>query len=463
MNGLGGIPQDGDRKKYVCENTKESTYHIMKEREVEFQRRTNVFDQSDPARDAPVASSTRKATLADVIIPEQQLVLFNIAHKNQCPRNSRPAYRILGFFENKKTMKKHAEMILKATDDKSRCNMHMAEVGKKVVLCESLKRQTDQKYVSTKTKLISEKYLDDDQHRKKEFDANKANQRVGVAGQSILHRRHDKATARRRALEAYAQIQQHKVPEPLLKGPPQQTQTTLPMIQTAETTEEAKNEPDVVAVSHTVLGQTFAVMSCIPDNTPGAMKGRSLPEPIVIFWRAFGSEKEAMDWVLGVGSKAITHVDLDVVECYQWQFPEDVDREKIKEGFRTKELQNVMNQKKAGHEEVADFERWCDSEKIKPPTTEFVLNPDTKEATTVTATEHVAELTAYEKLLPTDKDFQPLRRRKIKADKTIKVSTSKRPAGIFETDSVPQNLLAPEKTTNDGKSKQKDGRRIRRR
>lgn len=458
MNGLGGIPQDGDRKKYVCENTKESTYHIMKEREVEFQRRTNVFDQSDPALDAPVASSTRKATLADVIIPEQQLVLFNIAHRNQCPKNSRPAYRILGFFENKRTMQKHAEMILNATDEKSRCNIHMAEVGKKVVLCESLKRQSDEKYIATKTKLITEKYLDDDQHRKKEFDANKANQRVGVAGQSILHRRHDKATARRRALEAFAQIQQHKVPEPLLKGPQQQSQT-LPLIKT----EEAKNEPDVVAVSHTVLGQTFAVMSCIPDNTSGAMKGRSLPEPIVIFWRAFGSEKEAIDWVLGVGSKAITHVDLDVVECYQWQFPEDVDREKIKEGFRTKELQNVMNQKKAGHEEVADFERWCDSEKIKPPTTEFVLNPDTKEATTVTATEHVAELTAYEKLLPTDKDFQPLRRRKIKADKTIKVSTSKRPAGIFETDSVPQNLLHQTSSNPPTKEKPKNERRNRRR
>ena len=62
------------------------------------------------------------------------------------------------------------------------------------------------------------------------------------------------------------------------------------------------------------------------------------------------------------------------MDCYEWLFPEDVDRDKIQEMYRHSEQNKVMLQRKAEADKVVDFEQWCKERKIEPPVVEVTTS-----------------------------------------------------------------------------------------
>lgn len=484
MSSLGSVDSIGSEKKEFKQ--KESTSKIIAERKEEFGRRLRVFESTkevpSPGQEpsfsgsggtdsssASSSASKSKRRYDSAHAPEQQVALINIAHVGQRPKNARPCYRFLGFFPNRDAALKHVKTTLKNIED---CAIHLVPAGKKTLLCENMKRQYHEQYVLTKIDIVTNKYQKERELRLQEFKKNKDSQNAGQSGLSHRHRRHDKESARRAALEAHFKKQAKKasIPKPTLDTVKEQiTQTTHteqssvsdsnllditdltepPQSLLADTKESKtptptstentnkrknkkkqrrpnqkppKNEASDLPATCVVRNQSVVVVSCIQDNTAAVMKGNARPEPIMIFWRAFATEDEATDYVQSMGSKLIRDVDLDVVDCYEWQFPEDTDQDKVREGFRSKELGNLMEQRKSGKDEVEEFERWCESEHLEVPKTEFIFNPDTGE-TSVIASDHMADLTAHERLTLDSSDTQVSHTR-IQADYTIRVVDS---------------------------------------
>lgn len=412
---MAGIPQDkGDVNKVMkqYESPDANGKDEMKARMDEIARREEAYSggQNASGPSAPNSSYTPKRRYTDVTSPEQQFALFNISHVAQNPKSKRPACRLLGMFRTKEAAAAHArEVVVSALPD---CALHVAEVGKKVVLCTSLENQRNSQYVFHKVKLITEREARLKDMHAEEFQKNREVKQKGATGLSMqAKKRRRKAAAARGREKAIEQAMRNASASGDNHG-------ARPEMREHRAVTSAVTEAKDVPAACTVRNQNVAVVTFIPDNTPSALSEKTKPEPLVIFWQAFASADDARDYIETVGKRSIRHVNLDVVEMYEWMFPEDLDAEKITEYYRNSELTNIMSQKKRNPDAVADFEAWCAEEKVEVPKTEFIVNPETGD-TTIESTGELASLDALEKTL--DGKESQIPRRRIQATDGIRV------------------------------------------
>lgn len=101
-------------------------------------------------------------------------------------------------------------------------------------------------------------------------------------------------------------------------------------------------------------GQKFLVVSFVPDAVGGKFK-----EPLFKIYGTFESEEDADTWVRHVLSEHVMDVDIDVVACGQWLFPQSARGSDIsKEVFRGGELNKIMQQHKSEPGRISSFEAW---------------------------------------------------------------------------------------------------------
>jgi hypothetical protein len=61
---------------------------------------------------------------------------------------------------------------------------------------------------------------------------------------------------------------------------------------------------------------------------------------------------------------------MDVVDMYEWLFPEDIDPDQMTEHYRHEELNLIMQERKNQKRELQKFERKLEHKNIKVPVTE---------------------------------------------------------------------------------------------
>lgn len=266
---------------------------------------------------------------------EQKWLLFNCAHLNQQPICAKPAVRILGLFRTQEEAVHHAKSC--GIVDSA---MYLAEAGKKVLIAQSLTRQQDPRYQEIKINELTRRYLQEREIFTSEFKQTKESKSFGKTGLS-----HDARAA--------------KVESAPLSVSERHVEVTR------------------ASSSAQVRGQECAVISVIRDNLPSTLRGETAPEPVVIVWRAFSSENDAVDFIRSSASQHVTTLNLDVVSMYEWLFPEHVDSDKIKEAYRDPEQDQIMNQRKASQRSVNLFENFCKQEGITMPVTEVSVDPTT--------------------------------------------------------------------------------------
>lgn len=347
---------------------------------------------------------------ADTVLDEtQQFGLLNIAYKQQRPKKERPAFRFLGFKETKADIIHHAKTQVHPVDP--HCALHLAEAGKVVLICTTLERQQDLKYISEKVQLLQDLHAQDTKRRDEEFQENIKNKSQGQTGTSInkqlenTKKKKGKGKGknkiknfniRQRALKA-SRVKPKKISNPLMKGKDFSAQIN-----------KALRVNDLPPTAE-MRKQKVVVITVIPDITLEVLKGNADPEPGIIFWRSFDTYDAAHEWTTTKGKKYIRNYPLDIVDCYEWIFPADVDIEKLNEGFRNPEQERIMNQRKKEKDKVSDFEEWCARENRPVPVTEVVAgqenNMDTKEQSS-TATEN--ERAKWD--LPTEEEMAEIRK-----------------------------------------------------
>jgi len=295
----------------------------------------------------------------------QKWVVVNFAHRNQRPKKDRPALRFLGAFETSVEADKYIEQ---ATPLLTGCNMWKLPLQGWMIVCKTMARQQDAMYTSSKIEMLKQLYMADKSKRNAEFSKNKEEKKQGEINESLekqsklaKEKHKKKVSSRLRALRACGKNGRK------VNG----------MRNSEDLNEVSSLGTNNVPASLIQRKQEYVVVSWMRDISRTHLNGSDDPEPCCIVWRLFATYDMARDWMMGIGSQYIRDFDLEVVDNYEWLFPEDVDRDKIQEQYRHAEQNKVMLQRKAEAEKVIDFEHWCEEKHIDVPVTDVYPDLET--------------------------------------------------------------------------------------
>ncbi len=294
--------------------------------------------------------------------PTQKVVVVNIAHRNQRPKKDRPALRLLGVFDSDRDAD---EYIREAAPLLVGCNMWKLPMMRWMILCKNTDRQQDGLYTMSKIETLKVLYQEDKAKREADFAHNRAARKQGDVNQSLekqkaaqREKHNKKSSSRLKALRQKARTAQQK------QG----------IHADAELNEVTTSGTNNVPASLIRRKQDYVVVSWMRDVSKSAVLGSDDPEPCCIVWRFFATYELACEWVKDVGSQYVRDFDLEVVDNYEWLFPEDVERDKITEMYRHAEQNAVMLQRKAEATKVLNFEQWCQEKKVEVPVTEVIAD-----------------------------------------------------------------------------------------
>jgi hypothetical protein len=283
----------------------------------------------------------------------EQYVVVNLAHRRQRPEKEMPALRVLGVFSS---LREAQDYIKTAAPLLLGCNLWCLEMRKWSLISKTMERQQDPKYSTRKIELLKKMNADDKKKRDADFAKNKEKKQMGAL--KTLEKPPKTVSSRSRALE--------EIQKKTLKK---------------ETSSGADDVPSCLVRRK----QDYLVISFIRDTTPAVKKKRDDPEPAFIVWRFFATYDMAKEWGKTLGRRYILDYDTEIVDTYEWLFPENVDRSQVQESWSHPEQNKILSQTKAEPERVKDFEQWCKNKGIETPVTE-VFPPNENQSTVPTAT-----------------------------------------------------------------------------
>ena len=125
-----------------------------------------------------------------------------------------------------------------------------------------------------------------------------------------------------------------------------------------------------MSVAAKIAGQSFAAIIVLSDIRKSVTKGKAKPEPCIAILDVFGDEDAARNYAQHTASKTYPKCDIDVVELYQWHFPENIDPDKVKDIYGHKRLNEIMTARKENQDLANDFESWCKENGLEPTYTD---------------------------------------------------------------------------------------------
>lgn len=325
----------------------------------EIERRNEIVQQVKAGHTQNPFSGVEDNDFSSFEDSTQNFVVVNFAHRGQRPKKDRPAFRLLGAFE---TAAEANEYIKTAAPQLTGCNMWRVDIQKWMLVCKTMERQQDVLYTNSKIELLKSMYLQDQARRDAEFAKNRENREMGTTDLSLAaqkkaaeKRKTKKVSSRLKALRSRGKTQNQV-----------QADRDLNLCSSPGTND---------VPSHLVRRkQDYAVVSFMKDVSRPVLLGADDPEPCCIVWRFFATYEMAQKWMKGIGARYIRGFDTEIVDNYEWLFPEDVDREKIQETWRNPEQNKIMMQQKTEPGRVAEFEQWCKSKGLDMPVTEIMAD-----------------------------------------------------------------------------------------
>ena len=165
-------------------------------------------------------------------------------------------------------------------------------------------------------------------------------------------------------------------------------------------TPENSNSVRGLAAKSVRLNQRFCVISVLPDTGSAVRTKRRIPEPLVRVYGAFPSKKEATVHIKEVLAPHIGDYDLDVVDMYEWLFPQSVDAESLVEEFRDPEINNIMQHAKEEKKTTRAFRERC-ALTGQEPDMAYITGNEPIQSVQITETPAVTEMLQEEANAPT--------------------------------------------------------------
>lgn len=362
--------QDQDDSKFAEELERRMTGHkaLQQQGQRPFLPSTPITTISETTQNV---SNNNVVSLYDIpgfMNPEHKFVLFNIAHRAQVPKSTRPAFRILGFFPTMEELTQHVKSC-----GVSDCHMWSSPVPGHITLCTSTEKQLDAQtqYSKKKAEEMVQRYMDDKKRRDEEFKINREKKMSGKQGLSMdkvrelnKQRREER---RKKTTSSRTKVLEKK--NTMLTNTNTNNNSSNSNID--ETKQRTTNVQDLPASAQR-RKQEFAVVTILKDITTKTLKNLQEPEPVICFWRAFPTFESAKEWMTGTAARYIRYLTMDIVDMYEWLHPEDVNADLLEEGYRDPDQQNIMKRKKIEKDKVLDFEKWNKEEGREMPVTEIV-------------------------------------------------------------------------------------------
>ena len=275
----------------------------------------------------------------------QSIYLLNIAHVNQHPHCTVPAFRLLGGFPSGDDAQAFVQQV--GVQSYGGAAIHMAEAQKKILLCSSLKRQQNAEYVMHKIEATTKRYVDMLNRNKSDFLHNYKNKKQGNVTRPASNASSSDADSK---TTSYQVLKDKKM---------------------KELEKKSKRIPNVLSRQVEVRGQRFAVISIMDDNDPCVQKGMDEPEPIIIIWQCFDTEEDAKHYIKHTAKEKVTNLHMDIYNMYEWIYPTLLDPDQVQEDYRNDRLDKIMKSRKNSRKQVMQFEEFCQSVGQETPTIEF--------------------------------------------------------------------------------------------
>ena len=288
--------------------------HTQEEIE-EIKRRAQwTYDPSSAASNDAVVISEKSSPPFE--IPNQKYILVNLGHVDQRMRSNTPCFRILGAFATMEDLREHCETL---TRDVS---IIKVDRGRIFLICESGQKQLHPRYAIEKIRRITDRHRDEFDRRQQDFE--------------------DRRQKIRESIRSGTEVESE------LKEVTNHSEPVVPKLLETET-----RNPKNLSRLCEVRKQSVAVVSIFRDDQH--LCGAQNPEPGIIIWGLFEDSETAKAWIQNEAQSRVTTCHLDVVDCYEWLHPQDVDVEKVTEVYRSKGLTAVMQKRKDHPRTVAMF------------------------------------------------------------------------------------------------------------
>jgi hypothetical protein len=259
-------------------------------------------------------------------------ILFNLTHRQQRPQSPFPGFRLLGAFPSQETMK---AFIAKHYTDKEDCSLWVTPSHHLTPICTSTEKQTNMLHCQQQVQQLVQLY---------EKSAKDAEQQFTEA------------------------VEQQKVPEE------KKEKSLWNRSREAETCEANQAPPEMVQLPKTsllaqdvaVLNQRFAVVIVLRDLRDSVLVRTFDPEPAFAVLDVFEKEEDASFYAQYTATESYPLCSIDVVDMYEWLFPENIKSDEIKEVYADKTLDDIMAGRKDTMANAAEYERWCTETKNVP-------------------------------------------------------------------------------------------------
>lgn len=376
---------NSSKLEYDEEATKQHRGEEYAERLKEIDRRTSV-------KDAAVAAGANESTsigleaeamellymtndgTANRVIRENQRIpsahgykycLLNKTNHRLNPAGRHAAVRCLGFFHTKDEARAHLHDCAEGQDIQLSTladrlgDIHIAEVGKWVLVPKTKDRDRDASYTIAKIDAVVGVHLKERIQASKDFALSKTSGKPGKTGVSLDKQRERKQKQAREKMER----KKRQLEAKKKNGNSTVAKVHHPEKQAAAASAAAtasKESARKVPRSMEVRNQSHMVIATLKDFTNPVLRLKDAPEPVVMFFDAFDRLEDAQKYIEDSLKDYVTIVDLDVVDLYEWVFVESMDPDLLPpeaEKWRDEEQTAIMRHRKVEQRALEEEKR----------------------------------------------------------------------------------------------------------
>jgi hypothetical protein len=254
-------------------------------------------------------------------VTKRPVVLYNVAHVGRSPNCNdpqNPALRILGVFAGGQEAAEHALILSRKFEN---LDYWITPLGEWLMM--HIERMADQVLLSERIQLRLSKHL---KRRERDFKQIQA--------------------ARDKRIQSKTSYQKNERANRILENSSRENSSH-------------ENSVGEFSAKYMRINQRFAVISMLADTEQAVRLKRRPAEPLFRIYATFPSKKTATAYIKEELSVHVGNYDLDVVDMYEWLYPQAIDPDEIVEEYRNPEINSIMQHAKEEKKTTKQFRQRC--------------------------------------------------------------------------------------------------------
>lgn len=275
-------------------------------------------------------SSSSDSKKIPLFNPQHAFVLVNFTHIGQRPSSQFPGFRIMGAFPSKEA----ATLFQQRHHSDSKLSFWCIPTHQLAVICKSSELHQNRAHNRRQIEALVQLYDEMDAKSDKDFDKNVKEQKTGKRTDSVCCRKLKVC----KRLKEEAEKKKNEFNE--------QQESSTPI------------NYEVMA-KHIIHNQRFAAIIVLSDIRDEVVDAEEIPEPCVAVLDVFADKELAISYAKTVARNQYPKLHIDVVDMYEFLFPENIHTDKVNESYGDRMLDEIMQSRKENLSETKRYREWC--------------------------------------------------------------------------------------------------------